>query len=293
MPRMVSRTIAGMSAYAVVVTSPATCTWPVVISVSTATRLLRVLREQRVQDAVADLVSDLVRVTLGDRLGGEKTACHGAPYVRGTRWCDGGFESALSTQSRRADGDSPLIRSAVQHAYATAPERSRDPRSRPPTPPWSARQAPWRQPSAPRTVAALVVAAEGPAPSPPPTSLSTISPPACGELGSARWRRRRPWRSRPRTRPAPGQRACATPSSAAMSGLVTSSTARRPRRLGLLDLLGGVPRRPEIGRRGRHHHHIRPSAAARSASRSSLGGPDADHLRPRPDRAASHWPPPP
>ncbi len=35
----VSRTICGMSAYAVVVTSPATCTWPVVIIVSTATRL--------------------------------------------------------------------------------------------------------------------------------------------------------------------------------------------------------------------------------------------------------------
>ena len=39
MPRMVSRTMVGMSAYALVVTSPATCTWPVVISVSTATRL--------------------------------------------------------------------------------------------------------------------------------------------------------------------------------------------------------------------------------------------------------------
>src|SRR3954452_1641191 len=39
MPRMVSRTIVGMSAYALVVTSPATCTWPVVMSVSTATRL--------------------------------------------------------------------------------------------------------------------------------------------------------------------------------------------------------------------------------------------------------------
>src|SRR3954463_1041868 len=36
---MVSRTMLGMSAYAWVVTSPATCTWPVVISVSTATRL--------------------------------------------------------------------------------------------------------------------------------------------------------------------------------------------------------------------------------------------------------------
>src|SRR5664280_534328 len=39
MSRMRSRTIAGMSAYASVVTSPAMCTWPVVIMVSTATRL--------------------------------------------------------------------------------------------------------------------------------------------------------------------------------------------------------------------------------------------------------------
>ena len=39
MPRMISRTMAGMSAYVCVVTSPATCTWPVVIRVSTATRL--------------------------------------------------------------------------------------------------------------------------------------------------------------------------------------------------------------------------------------------------------------
>ena len=79
MPRIVSRTIVGMSAYAWVVTSPATCTWPVVISVSTATRLRGSCAEQRVEDAVADLVSDLVRVALGDRLGGEQAACHGAP----------------------------------------------------------------------------------------------------------------------------------------------------------------------------------------------------------------------
>src|SRR5690348_85548 len=39
MPRIVSRTMVGMSAYAWVVTSPATWTWPVVIRVSTATRL--------------------------------------------------------------------------------------------------------------------------------------------------------------------------------------------------------------------------------------------------------------
>lgn len=38
MDRTVSRTIWAIGAYAVVVTSPAMCTWPVVISVSTATR---------------------------------------------------------------------------------------------------------------------------------------------------------------------------------------------------------------------------------------------------------------
>ena len=39
MARIRSRTSDGMSAYADVVTSPATWTWPVVINVSTATRL--------------------------------------------------------------------------------------------------------------------------------------------------------------------------------------------------------------------------------------------------------------
>ena len=44
MSRIRSRTISGISAYASVVTSPATTTRPVVTRVSTATRLLRVLR---------------------------------------------------------------------------------------------------------------------------------------------------------------------------------------------------------------------------------------------------------
>jgi hypothetical protein len=39
MRRTVSRTIEAMSTYPAVVTSPAMCTWPVVIRVSTATRL--------------------------------------------------------------------------------------------------------------------------------------------------------------------------------------------------------------------------------------------------------------
>ena len=55
-----------------VVTSPATCTRPVVTSVSTATRLCGSTREQRVEDAVGDLVADLVGVPLGDGFGGEE-----------------------------------------------------------------------------------------------------------------------------------------------------------------------------------------------------------------------------
>ncbi len=39
MSRIFSRTRVGMSTYPLVVTSPATCTWPVVTRVSTATRL--------------------------------------------------------------------------------------------------------------------------------------------------------------------------------------------------------------------------------------------------------------
>ena len=55
-----------------VVISPATTTRPVVISVSQATRLDRVVREDRVEDGVRDLVGDLVGVPLGDRLRGEE-----------------------------------------------------------------------------------------------------------------------------------------------------------------------------------------------------------------------------
>jgi len=40
----------------------------------------RVDGEQRIEDAVGDLVADLVGVALGDRLGGEQTQCgHGSP----------------------------------------------------------------------------------------------------------------------------------------------------------------------------------------------------------------------
>jgi hypothetical protein len=46
---------------------------------------VRIFRKQRIQNAVADLVTDLVRVTLCDRLGGEETqwcAQSGTPKVR-------------------------------------------------------------------------------------------------------------------------------------------------------------------------------------------------------------------
>src|SRR4051794_24452701 len=55
---MTSRTIAGMSAQASVVTSPATCTWPVVTMVSTATRERGSLasRASRIESLIASQI---------------------------------------------------------------------------------------------------------------------------------------------------------------------------------------------------------------------------------------------
>ena len=69
-----------MAAYALVVTSPATCTRPVVIRVSTATREVGSSLQERVEDGVADLVSDLVGVALGHGLRGEQATGHIAPW---------------------------------------------------------------------------------------------------------------------------------------------------------------------------------------------------------------------
>ena len=49
---------------------------------------VRVLLEQRVEDGVADLVGDLVRVTLGHRLRGEQTSSHSC-YSSLRDWCCG------------------------------------------------------------------------------------------------------------------------------------------------------------------------------------------------------------
>jgi hypothetical protein len=44
--------------------------------------MLRIVSRTMLENAVADLVSDLVRVAFRDRLGGEQAACHGAPQIR-------------------------------------------------------------------------------------------------------------------------------------------------------------------------------------------------------------------
>src|SRR5882762_647472 len=58
MSRIFSRTMLGMSAYASVVTSPATCTWPVVINDSTATRLRGSLasKASRIESLIASQI---------------------------------------------------------------------------------------------------------------------------------------------------------------------------------------------------------------------------------------------
>ena len=146
-------TIVGMSAYASVVTSPATCTWPVVIRVSTATRLRGSCGEQRVEDRVADLVGDLVRVALRDRLGGEQAAGqrHSSGYraLRLTGCCAAVYRRVPTTgraaparvrgrrgedRSGRPDARSPG--SARRHRRGRARDRrargarGRDPRGR-------------------------------------------------------------------------------------------------------------------------------------------------------------------
>ena len=72
----VSRTMRGISTYASVVTSPATCTSPVVTMVSTATRLPGSCSSMASRIASRDLVTDLVGVTLGDGLGREQACGH-------------------------------------------------------------------------------------------------------------------------------------------------------------------------------------------------------------------------
>ena len=153
----------------------------------------RVLREQGVEDAVADLVSDLVRVAFRDRLGGEQAACHGAPQVgRMDTWPRG------SVVSR--DGATSMRVQAAPRDVVTAVRRP-GPRPRRPGHPCfgacrcvaASRRRRARSPSLPSAPKTLST----------PTSLTTIrSALLRSELLPRRARARRA--SRRRRRPAPG-----------------------------------------------------------------------------------------
>ena len=97
MSRTTSRTSAGKSTSAFVVISPATTTMPVVVSVSQATRELRILREHRVEHGVRDLVAHLVGVAHRDRLGREQLARHAELLGSGS---DGGSERIAGDPAR-------------------------------------------------------------------------------------------------------------------------------------------------------------------------------------------------
>ena len=96
-----------MSTYVSVVISPATTTRPVVMSVSQATRPVGVVGEHRVEDGVRDLVGDLVRVALGDRLGreGERAIGHGG-------------QASCRTPRKAVNVDSVRCRAAVRDERA-------------------------------------------------------------------------------------------------------------------------------------------------------------------------------
>ena len=96
------------------VTSPATCTWPVVISVSTATRLAGSCGQQRVEDRVADLVGDLVRVALGDGLGGEQAAGHEVLRMCWSAWI-GGSLPAVGSAPRPSVTDDRIPHGGGEH----------------------------------------------------------------------------------------------------------------------------------------------------------------------------------
>jgi hypothetical protein len=68
-----------MSAYVLVVTSPGDVHLAGGDQRLHSDATARIGADQRVKNSVADLVSDLVRVALGDRLGGEKAPYHNAP----------------------------------------------------------------------------------------------------------------------------------------------------------------------------------------------------------------------
>ena len=98
----------------------------------------RVLRQHRVEDAIRDLVGDLVRVALGDGLRGEQVLAHAAPC----RWIQRGTLPTAPRHAKRA----PRGRGALTHAVPRG-VRSTSPCPRPPRP-WGC-PPPWpRRPPA-------------------------------------------------------------------------------------------------------------------------------------------------
>ena len=241
----------------------------------------RVLRQQRVEDAVADLVSDLVRVALRDRLGGEQAACHGAPT--------GCSNDVLPRQCSQP----PAWHHCSVTVCSPSSGRSGQAASRPRSQTASARSSLGCSGQAGRSIrrrpARWPCCRRSRRPCPAPTSLTTIRS-AFLRTSLAAGVGQRVVRSRRRRRPAPGRAACAAPSSAAMSGLVTSSIVGAVPSSRLLDLLGGVRRRAEVGGRGGHHHDVGarrpPPASPCAAPRWCRRGPG----RRRPGRAARRWP---
>ena len=77
---------------------------------------VRVLGEHRVEDRVADLVGDLVRVTLGHGLGGEKASSH--VVVPLAQWCRLAV-AVRSSPARRSDGHRSQAVSSRSSSAAT------------------------------------------------------------------------------------------------------------------------------------------------------------------------------
>ena len=93
------------------------------ISVSQATRLVRVVGERRVEDGVRDLVGDLVRVAFGDRLGGEEEGALSHGRQRSEATC------ALRRRASRGSRCACGRRAGSVSGATRCHERRREPRA--------------------------------------------------------------------------------------------------------------------------------------------------------------------
>ena len=263
-------------------------TWPVVISVSTATRLRRVLREQRVEDRVADLVADLVGVALGHGLGGEEAV--GTRYSLSQRLLvgpsDGQRGQTRSGTLYPGAGRGPLRRPGRREQRPRPRPRPR--RRRPPCCPPAPRVAP---PVGVQDGHGVVGAARRPAP--PETSLTT---------------------SRSQPLRASLARACVEDVAVGVAGLGGEADDQLAggalgdelgedvgvadqRRSGgasagspvFLILLVGHVGGPEVGDGGGHHDDVGARGGRVHRLAQLFRGADRARRRPRPGRAARRW----